>query len=129
MAENEQSASAVEPEEARMVSLRIEIDPPSAYTYSNVAGVSISPWDIRINFADVNPVEGQTNVKAVVGVTVPPEHAAGLAILLIDQLKRYEAQFGQIRHPKWQAMRSMAKQQGDPIKAEQQKQSGQRPKE
>ncbi len=97
----------IEPEETKIVSFTIRVDPPDSYVYSNVAGVSISPWDIRINFADVNVVnEGEQGFKAVIGIVMPPEHAAGLAMLLTRQLKQYEDQFGEIRHEPWQAMKA-----------------------
>jgi len=98
----------IEPQDTKLINFTIKIDSPDTYIYSNVAGVSISPWDIRINFADVNVTdEGQEQVfKAVTGVVMPPEHAAGLVMLLTGQLKQYESQFGEIRYPPWQAMKA-----------------------
>lgn len=98
----------VEPQGTKVINFTLKIDPPGSYIYSNVAGVSISPWDIRINFADVNVTdEGTEQVfKAVAGIIMPPEHAAGLVLLLTGQLKQYESQFGDIRNPQWQAMKA-----------------------
>lgn len=97
--------SPAEPIIGEALSLRIEIEPADSYVYSNVGSISVSPWDIRINFADVTPTtEQNTKFKAVIGVVMPPEHAAGLAILLMDQLQVFENQFGPIRHPKWHAI-------------------------
>jgi hypothetical protein len=91
----------------------MRIDSPPSYVYSNVAGVSLTPWDVRINFADVNPTDPAAmdqpedtilRIAANTGIVMPPEHAAGLAILLVQQLQVYEQQFGPIRHPKWKTL-------------------------
>ncbi|MEO8053411.1 MAG: DUF3467 domain-containing protein [Acidobacteriota bacterium] len=100
----------VEPEEVQMVEFSIKIEASDTYVYSNVAGISISPWDLRINFADVNVVNKKDEAfKAVMGIVMPPEHAAGLTLLLMRQLRNYEEQFGAIRHPDWQAMKARSK--------------------
>ena len=60
---------------------------------------SISPSHIRINFAEAQRREG--------GVVLTPEDAAGLALLLLDQLRRYENEFGPIQDPNWAASRKL----------------------
>lgn len=103
---------SVEQESPRTVVFKLEIVPPDNYHYSNVSAISISPWDIRINFADVSPQHEQAIEKRIadIGIILPPEHAAGLALLLMDQLRLFESQFGPIRHGKWNAMSGAAKQ-------------------
>jgi hypothetical protein len=98
--------------EGKRVNLQVEILPPDTYTYSNISSVSITPWDLRLNFGDFNPDEiigtESKKIKATAGITLPAEHAAGLLVLLMQQLQLFEAQFGLIRHPKWQEMRRNA---------------------
>lgn len=109
------STERLEPhaEPKRIVQFKFSIEQPDSYVYSNVAGVSITPWDVRINFADVNPeitTAGDDNsidagpIKALTGIIMPPEHAAGLAILLFEQLHVFEKQFGKIRNRHWRSM-------------------------
>jgi hypothetical protein len=88
--------------EPRSVSVKVSIDRSESYIYSNIASVTLSPMDIRIDFADAT-VEGKT--KTVAGITMSPEHAAGLVIILTQQLKHFEKQFGAIRSPQWKAMK------------------------
>src|ERR1035437_2658815 len=92
----------IEPEKAETVHRRISIEPAESYIYSNAAGVSISPRDIRVDFADV-AVNGKS--KTVAGITMSPEHAAGLVLILMAQLRSFEAQVGAIRTPQWKAMK------------------------
>lgn len=104
--DNPGQAIGVEPE-TKVVNFVIKIEAPDSYIYSNVAGIAISPWDIRINFADVNVEhDGEQTFKAVIGVVMPPEHAAALVMLLTAQLKQYEEQFGEIRHEAWRNMKA-----------------------
>lgn len=86
--------------------IQVRIEPPASYTYSNIAGVAVTPWDIRINFADVHDgnsgkAEEQRQAPTLAGIAMPPEHAAGLALLLIEQLRAFEKSFGAVRHAKW----------------------------
>jgi hypothetical protein len=88
----------------------ITIEPPDSYVFSNVASIAVSPWDIRVNFVDVvpRPDSKDGRFKASVGITMPPECAAGLALLLIEQVRSFEDQFGAIRNPKWIAKKEAA---------------------
>jgi hypothetical protein len=69
---------SVEPGPPETVEFKIEIGPPDSYVYSNVSSVSISPLDFRIHFADVVPMGTTVQTKTILGITLPPEHAAGL---------------------------------------------------
>lgn len=109
--ENRMPKDPIEVEPGRTVNLRIEITPPDSHFYSNVSGVNVTPWDIRIHFADLSPRDPMdTKSKAVVGVIMPPEHAAGLMLLLLEQVQVYEKQFGPIRLSKWAKLRASAEQ-------------------
>ena len=91
----------------RQILYNVKVEPAQTYLYSNVAGLAISPWDMRINFAEVQPTGGDGVIaKTVAGIVLTPEHAAGLALLLFMQLMAYEKQFGQIRHPAWAHVRT-----------------------
>ena len=96
------------PGEHKIIQIQLKISPPDQYIYSNVVGVSISPWDIRLNFGDYVPTSEPKTIKASVGLTMSPEHAASLAILLRDQVALYEEQFGEIRQKQWREMREEA---------------------
>jgi len=47
-------------------------------------------------------------VRAKVGVVLPADHAALLALNLIEQIGLFEQNFGAIRHPAWKAFRDRA---------------------
>jgi hypothetical protein len=99
---------------AKRILYNVTIEAADTYIYSNVAGISIAPWDIRINFAEVQPRGDQVVSKTVAGIVMPPEHAAALAMLLLAQLHHFEAQFGAIRHPEWVKMKSESSQLQEP---------------
>lgn len=62
--------------------------------YSNLAIISHSPQEFVVDFIRVMPGVPKAKVKARVVVT--PEHAKRLMKALIDNVKRYEQQFGPI---------------------------------
>jgi len=105
MPDNNEVAFKLETGPTKAVEFTIQIKRPDSYAYSNVAGIALTPWDLRIHFADVNPDSPEPQeFKAHTGIVMPPEHAAGLAFLIFDQLKLYENQFGPIRQDRWRAM-------------------------
>lgn len=108
--DDEQFSQEVKREPLKQVDVQIEIEQPTSFVYSNIASVSISPWDVRIGFADfgISTAEGRNLVKPTVAIVMPPEHAAGLMFILMDQLTLFEKQFGRIRNKKWQMMRREA---------------------
>ncbi len=104
------------PGETEKSEVEVRIEDAESFVYSNIAGVSVSPWDVRINFAEISPSrKNQTKV----GVVLPPEHAAALTLLLMQQLITFERQFGHIRHKGWAQLRDrVAKmQQKEPTEA------------
>ena len=91
----------------QLVKYTVDVQPSESYTYTNVSAVSISPFDIRINFADATPYGTESKTTTVIGLVIPPEHAAGLAILLCAQALNFEEQFGPIRHKQWKEFRQV----------------------
>lgn len=78
--------------------------------YANVASLTMSFHDVRIYFAEASPKEVITqpttelqpktpegNVTARLCIITNPEFARNLRDALVDGIKRYEAQFGQLR--------------------------------
>jgi hypothetical protein len=62
--------------------------------YSNLAIISHSPQEFVIDYIRVMPGVPKAKVKARIVVT--PEHAKRFMKALIDNVKRYEQQFGPI---------------------------------
>jgi len=73
---------------------------PSSFVYSNCAAFSMSAMDFRIGFGEAMQ---DGHAEARVGVIMPPEQAANLALLLLHQLTLFEERFGDIRNPAWKA--------------------------
>jgi hypothetical protein len=76
---------------------------PETFLYSNCAAFSVGQHDIRVGFAEAMP-DGTAVAK--VGIVMPPETAAVVAMGLFQQVKTFEANFGEIRHPMWKAMKA-----------------------
>jgi hypothetical protein len=76
---------------------------PESFVYSNCCAFAIGQMEIRLGFA-----EAMQDGKAVpkVGIVMPPEAAAVIALVLLQQVKAYEASFGEIRHPMWKAAKA-----------------------
>lgn len=75
--------------------LNIELpDDIAEGTYSNLAIISHSPQEFVIDFIRIMPGVPKAKVKSRVVLT--PEHAKRLMKALIDNVKKYEAQFGTI---------------------------------
>jgi hypothetical protein len=72
--------------------------------YSNLAIISHSPQEFVVDFIRVMPGVPKAKVKARIVVT--PEHAKRLMKALIDNVKKYEQQFGVI-NDKEQPLMSM----------------------
>jgi len=65
--------------------------------YSNLAIISHSPSEFVIDFIRILPNLPKAKVKARIILT--PQHAKRLMKALIDNVKKYEAQFGEIDEP------------------------------
>jgi hypothetical protein len=82
------------------VTLRVPF--PDSFVYSNIASFSISLMDIRIGFGEAMP---DRTVQPRVGIVMPPEQAALVAMHLFSQLHVYERAFGPIRLAQWQSQK------------------------
>ncbi len=76
--------------------LNIEIgERESEGIYANLAMIAHSPQEIIIDFARVMP--GAPKTKVLTRVIMTPAHAKMLSKALEENLKKYEAQFGEIK--------------------------------
>ncbi len=82
----------------------IELPPDKADgTYANLVVISHSASEIIIDFARIMPGVPKARVQARIIMT--PQHAKGLLKTLEENLKKYEAQFGEIKFPKGEEKR------------------------
>lgn len=76
---------------------QLNIELPEEITegiYSNLAIISHSPQEFVVDFIRVMPGVPKAKVKARVVLT--PEHAKRLMKAMVDNIKKYEQQFGTI---------------------------------
>ncbi len=82
--------------EAKPQQLNVELgEKESEGIYSNLALITHSPSEVIIDFCRVMPGVPKTKVYARVIMT--PSHAKMLLNALDDNIKKFEAQFGQIK--------------------------------
>ena len=75
--------------------LQIELNDEIAQgIYSNLAIIAHSSSEFVVDFIRVMP--GVPKAKVQTRIVVTPEHAKRLMMALIDNVKKYEAQFGEI---------------------------------
>jgi hypothetical protein len=86
----------------------VNIPFPETFTYANCAAFSLSLMEFRIGFAEFATLTGDGPTTAIprVGIVMPPEAAAVIALMLMSQLHSYEKSFGEIRHPAWRAAKA-----------------------
>lgn len=76
--------------------LEIEINDQTAEgIYSNLAMINHSPTEFVADFIQIMPGVPKARVKSRIILT--PHHAKRLAAALAENVKRYEAQFGEIK--------------------------------
>jgi Protein of unknown function (DUF3467) len=92
-------------EDTQLEAIHLEVKQPSEFVYSNVANVAVSQMDIRVAFAEALP-NGTATTK--VGIVMSPEHASALVLLLMQHLRLYERNFGEIRLPQWKQLKERA---------------------
>jgi hypothetical protein len=85
------------PAQQRKRKVNIQVPPDLDATYANFAMITHSPSEIIIDFARVLPNAPQSKVHARIVTT--PMHAKLLLRALTENLKKYEAQFGEIKLP------------------------------
>ena len=81
----------------------VHIPFPESFVYANCAAFAIGQMEIRLGFAEALQ-DGQAVSK--VGIVMPPEAAAVIALVLFQQVQKFEENFGEIRHPMWKAMKA-----------------------
>lgn len=65
------------------------------WTYSHIASIALTPYDVRFVFGEYDLVDPKNaNVVDKVSVTVSPEHAKRIHRFLGEKLKEWEKQFG-----------------------------------
>lgn len=74
-------------------------------TYSNLAIISHSNSEFVLDFVRIMPNVPKAKVKSRVVMT--PQHAKRLLKALVDNIKKYESQFGSIGEPDPQGMPPM----------------------
>ncbi len=86
--------------------LKISLDEAMAQgTYSNLAIIAHSPSEFIIDFVRVMP--GTKNAKVHSRIIMTPEHTKRLLRALEDNVRRYEAQNGEIRLPEQRTFNMM----------------------
>lgn len=79
--------------------------------YSNLAVIAHSSSEFVMDFVRMMPGVTKAQVKSRIIMT--PEHAKRLTMALLDNIKRYEAQFGDIKIPEMPSFASVPKYKGD----------------
>ncbi len=75
--------------------LQIELKPEVAQgTYANLAIITHSSCEVILDFIGMMPGMPKAEVKS--RIVMAPEHAKRLLYALQDNIKKYEAQFGEI---------------------------------
>jgi hypothetical protein len=77
--------------------INIEIPNDLQVHYANFALIMHTPSEIILNFTSVLP--GMTKANIDTRIVMTPLHAKLMLNALTDNLKRYEAQFGEIKIP------------------------------
>ncbi len=89
--------------------LQIELKPEVAQgTYANLAIITHSSCEVILDFIGMMPGMPKADVKS--RIVMAPEHAKRLLFALQDNIKKYEAQYGEINlHlPKEEGPRTIA---------------------
>lgn len=77
--------------------INIEIPNDLQVRYANFALIMHTPSEIILNFTSVLP--GMTSAKIDTRVVMTPMHAKMMLNALLENLQKYEAQFGEIKLP------------------------------
>lgn len=76
--------------------LKIEIDDATAQgIYCNLAAIAHSEQEFVIDFMFLSPNQPKAKVRS--RIITSPKHAKRLMVALIDNVKKYEAKFGEIK--------------------------------
>lgn len=92
--------------------LQIELKEDVAQgVYSNLAVIAHSSSEFVMDFVRIMPGVAKAQVKSRIVMT--PEHTKRLVLALQDNLRKYEAQFGEIRLPERQGFIPVAPFKGE----------------
>jgi hypothetical protein len=67
--------------------------------YSNNAAVIGTPFDFVLTFGEVIRLSEETYIEQTASVTMSPQHAKALAVVLLNNIKEYEKNMGTIPLP------------------------------
>lgn len=83
---------------------QVEQSPAFVSVYTNDTQLQMTPWDLRLVFGVVaeapTPVNPKVLVKTLCEVRMSPQHAKKIASILLEQLKHYEENVGEIPQPR-----------------------------
>jgi hypothetical protein len=86
-----------QPQPGQPMQINIEVPADLDPVYSNFAMITHSPSEVIVDFARILPNVPKSKVHARILMT--PLHAKLLHNALADSLRKYEAQFGEIKLP------------------------------
>ena len=95
------SAASVVPSQqelTRPLTREVVRSPEFVSIYSNDVQVWTSPWDLRLILGELSdqPTPGTVIVNQLAELRMSPQLAKKLTMIMIQQLKAYEADFGEI---------------------------------
>jgi len=85
-----------------MSDLRVERSRPEGLRteYANNVSLSMTPWDFLLSFGRIKDVtEDRLAYDEVASLYMSPAHVKAFVRLLVNQVRQYEAQYGEIREP------------------------------
>ena len=85
------------PSDPKQVQIQVEIPADLTATYSNLAMISHTPSEVFIDLASILPNVTKTQIHTRLVMT--PMNAKLLQRALAENLRRFEAQFGEIKTP------------------------------
>ena len=104
MAKRAQGAVSPAPQTTGVLRREIIRSSTFASIYSNDIQVQVSPWDVRLLLGELGEISPgpppAVNIKELAEVRISPQLAKQLIMIMLQQLKSYEEQFGEIPTPK-----------------------------
>lgn len=85
--------------------------------YSNGVQLSMSPWDIRMDFGQMMDGEPKPELQTDVTVLMSPSHAVAFLKALVSTVAKYENAFGPINDPTVKAKAMLAALEAPPVAA------------
>ena len=86
-----------QPQPGQPMQINIELPADLEAIYANFALITHSPSEVIVDFARILP--GAPKSKVYARIVMTPVHAKLLLNALSENLKKYEAQFGEIKMP------------------------------